>query len=166
MTRALVIGYGSIGQRHARVLTALGHDVAVMSRRAVEFPVRFGEMTAALTDFAPDYVVIANETSAHRAVLAELERSGYGGTMLVEKPLFERVCSGDHIDIPRVFVAYNMRFHPLLRRLREWLCGREPISATIRVGQHLSTWRPGRDFRTTYSARRELGGGVFARFKS
>ena len=31
--RALVLGYGSIGERHSRVLSALGLDVAVVSRR-------------------------------------------------------------------------------------------------------------------------------------
>jgi predicted dehydrogenase len=57
-------------------------------------------------------------------------------------------------------VAYNLRFHPLLLRLKQWVARHEPVSATIHVGQHLSQWRPDRDFRETYSASRALGGGV------
>ena len=32
--------------------------------------------------------------------------------------------------------------------------------ASVYVGQHLSQWRPGADYRSGYSARRSLGGGV------
>ena len=50
MTRALVIGYGSIGQRHVRVLEDLGHEVAVASRRAVEHPHRYPHLASALDE--------------------------------------------------------------------------------------------------------------------
>jgi predicted dehydrogenase len=33
-------------------------------------------------------------------------------------------------------------------------------SASFVVGQHLADWRPARDYRTTYSAHRNLGGGL------
>jgi len=42
--KVLVIGYGSIGQRHARVLTELGCHVAVMSRRPIEFQPCYSEL--------------------------------------------------------------------------------------------------------------------------
>jgi predicted dehydrogenase len=160
MSRALVIGYGSIGQRHVRVLGDLGHDVAVVSRRAVDHAPRFETLAEALEAFAPDYVVIANETSAHRSALTALTDAGYAGLVLVEKPLFERGDAADRDETPDCFVAYNLRFHPLLESLRAWLRGRTAVAAWIHVGQHLSTWRPGRDFRKTYSASPELGGGV------
>jgi predicted dehydrogenase len=158
--RALVIGYGSIGQRHARVLEGLGHDVAVVSRRAVEHPRRFPELAAALATFKPDYAVVANETALHRQTFRALKAAGFGGTVLVEKPLFHDLAADDARAEPRTFVAYNLRFHPLLLRLRHWLGGRTLVAASIHVGQHLATWRPQRDFRQSYSSRRALGGGV------
>jgi predicted dehydrogenase len=158
--RALVLGYGSIGQRHARVLDALGHEVAVASRREVDHPRRYRDLGSGLSDFAPDYVVIANETALHRQAFRSLAAAGFGGTVLAEKPLFHDVAADDPATAARCFVAYNLRFHPLLLRMRHWLEGRAPIAAAIHVGQHLATWRPGRDFRASYSAQKSLGGGV------
>ncbi len=160
MTKALVVGYGSIGQRHARVLEGLGHAVAVVSRRAVEHPRRYPDLGAALADFRPDYAVIANETSLHRPTYRALKAAGFGGTVLVEKPLFHDIAAGDERAAPKTFVAYNLRFHPLLLRLRDWMQGRALVAATVHVGQHLATWRPQRDFRQSYSSQKALGGGV------
>lgn len=160
MARALVIGYGSIGQRHARVLEGLGHEVAVASRRTVEHPRRFPDLAAALAGFRPDYAVIANETSLHRPTFRALMERGFAGMVLVEKPLFHDLAADDDRDVPHAFVAYNLRFHPLLLRLREWMQGRTLIAAAIHVGQHLATWRPARDYRQSYSSQRALGGGV------
>ena len=158
--RALVLGFGSIGQRHARVLEDLGHEVAVASRRAVDHPRRYPDLMAALSGFAPDYVVIANETALHRSAFRILAAAGFDGKVLVEKPLFHDVAVDDPATAPNSFVAYNLRFHPLLLRLRDWLDGRRPVAAVIHVGQHLATWRPWRDFRESYSSQRALGGGV------
>jgi len=160
MTKALVIGYGSIGQRHARVLEGMGQEVAVVSRRAVDHPRRHAELASALSSFQPDYVVIGNETALHRPTWRELRREGFAGTTLIEKPLFHDLASDDEAAAPRAFVAYNLRFHPLLLRLRDWIRGRALLAATIHVGQHLATWRPQRDYRLSYSSQRALGGGV------
>ncbi len=160
MTRALVIGYGSIGQRHVRVLEGLGHEVAVVSRRDIEHRRPYRELGAALTEFRPDYAVIANETSLHRLTFRALEAQGFGGTVLVEKPLFHDVTADDERAAAGVYVAYNLRFHPLLLQLRDWIDGRALVAASIHVGQHLATWRPQRDFRLSYSSQKALGGGV------
>jgi predicted dehydrogenase len=160
MTKALVVGYGSIGQRHARVLEGLGHAVAVVSRRAVEHPLRYPDLAPALAAFGPDYAVIANETSLHRPTYRALKAAGFGGTVLVEKPLFHDLAVDDARAADRAFVAYNLRFHPLLLRLRDWMQGRTLVAASIHVGQHLATWRPQRDYRQSYSSQKALGGGV------
>lgn len=161
MTRALVIGYGSIGQRHARVLGALGVEVAVVSRRTAEGMMTvYRDVDAALTARTPDIAVVADETARHRASLAALRAGGFAGPVLVEKPLFERVMPDDARTEGTVFVGYNLRFHPLARALKEWLAGKRAIAAHLHVGQHLADWRPGRDHRTGYSAKAELGGGV------
>jgi predicted dehydrogenase len=60
-------------------------------------------------------------------------------------------------------VGCNMRFHPGLRQLKRLLADRaigKVIAARVEVGQYLPDWRPWEDYRQSYSARRELGGGV------
>lgn len=153
---AAVIGHGSIGARHARVLEELGCAVTIISRRDPEFR----SVAAAIDRHRPQYVVIANETSGHLDTLRELASAGYGGVVMVEKPLF-----GEPAPIPgnrfaRGHVGYNMRFHPLTRRMREFAAGEQLLAAQAYVGQYLPSWRPGTDYRQSYSASRARGGGV------
>lgn len=158
--KALVIGYGSIGSRHARVLSELGCDTAVISRRSVDFPVVFGEMESALSRHQPEYLVIANPTNQHHQVLQMLAAAGYSGRVLVEKPLF-----GGSMSVPlnafrSLSVAYNLRFHPLIQRLHDLLAGETVISVQAYVGQFLPDWRPATDYRCSYSAKAAEGGGA------
>lgn len=160
MNRALVIGFGSIGQRHARLLTDLGCSVAVVSRYPVKGFPGYADVADALTAHLPDYVVIANETAKHMPAVRSLAVAGYRGRLLVEKPLSDRRVEWPQAKFAHVGVAYNLRCHPVLLALRDRLAEEEPILITVRCGQHLSEWRPGRDFRRGYSASRDQGGGV------
>jgi predicted dehydrogenase len=158
MTRALVVGYGSIGIRHAQWLKELDCDVAVLSGRAIEFPRLYKALDEALSTHDPDYVVIANTTAQHESTLRELLTLRFQGKILVEKPLFK---DSTDLALPtdvECYVAYNLRFHPLLQRLRSLLNDRKAIQVQIEVGKYLPTWRPGEAIR--YSGNAEQGGGV------
>ena len=158
--KALVIGYGSIGSRHASILDDLGCRSAVVSSRNVPVDLRFTSIAEAMREFAPDYAVIATETARHAEGIAELAKAGFRGTLLVEKPLFHQVEKLTPYPFERAFVAYNLRFHPLLQRLRELLQQETIISVQAYVGQYLPSWRPGRDYRGVYSSEKQAGGGV------
>lgn len=157
---ALVIGYGSIGARHARLLLELGCHTAVVSRREVDFQVPYLDLAEALVAEHPDYVVIANATSRHHDTLLELAQLGYTGTVLVEKPLFSHWAKLPSLPFGKVFVAYNLRFHPIIQRLKSLLEGEVILSVQAYVGQYLPDWRPASDYRASYSANSEQGGGV------
>jgi predicted dehydrogenase len=60
-------------------------------------------------------------------------------------------------------VGCNMRFHPGVRALKEVVDTGTLgaiLSARFEFGQYLPDWRPSTDYRTSYSARSELGGGI------
>jgi len=63
----------------------------------------------------------------------------------------------------RALVGFQFRFHPGLqqvaRLLAEGAIGR-PLSARANWGEYLPGWHPWEDYRQTYSARSDLGGGV------
>ena len=158
--RALVVGYGSIGQRHARRLASLGCDVGVCSRRDVNAQPLFSTLTHALAEFAPDYVVLASQTDEHAGNLQDLASAGFTGSVLVEKPLFDHPSPLPDHRFAALNVAYNLRLHPLIVRLRETLVGQKICSFQVYVGQYLPTWRPGTDYRQSYSASKSQGGGV------
>jgi len=158
--KALVIGYGSIGERHARLLGQLGMSVAVVSRRPVEAPNLYPSIEAAMTGFAPDYVVIASRTSEHRDDLGALKDTGFDGILMMEKPVFDNGDGGAEGLAGPAYAGFNMRFHPVLRRFRELVAETTPFAVQAYVGQYLPDWRKGADYRERYSAIKALGGGV------
>ena len=158
--KALVVGYGSIGRRHCAVLQSLGLGVAVVSRQVLDQPLRFPTIEEGVHAFSPDYVVVANPTSEHLASLNVLTRLGYRGKVLVEKPLFAAPAALPAHAFESLSVGYNLRFHPLLTELRKRVAASPAIAAHVYTGQWLPDWRPGQDYRATYSARRAQGGGV------
>jgi predicted dehydrogenase len=164
--RVLVLGAGSIGARHARNLAAAGASVAI----ADPDPQRAASVDAAenvpfdLDRLAGyDGIVVASPTTFHRtqteAALAA------GARVLVEKPL---ALLDDSIESllaasDRIMVGYNLRFHEPNQQLVELVrVGRAGAVSSIRVwfGSWLPDWRPSVDYRQSYSARADLGGGV------
>lgn len=158
--KVLVVGYGSIGQRHARVLAEMGAEVAVVSRRDVDAERRYATIGDAVGDFGPAYVVIASRTSEHAGDMAALAAAGFGGLLLVEKPLFDGGTEVPENAFARIGVAYNMRFYPALLRFRELLAERTVFSVNAYTGSYLPDWRPETDYRQSASAKKADGGGV------
>ena len=157
---ALVIGFGSIGARHARILNELGCHTAVVSQRNIDFPLVYPGLTVALNAESPEVVVVANETSLHFQTINSLAGLGYEKSLLVEKPLF----SQKHEIVSNSFrhfgVAYNLRFHPVIQRLKSLLLDEKILSVQAYAGQYLPDWRSSRDYRSSYSASKRLGGGA------
>jgi predicted dehydrogenase len=172
--RVLVVGCGSIGQRHLRNLVALGtvevHATDLSSGRREEAQ-RIGatvhpDLDAALSA-SPTAVLICTPPVAH----VDPARSAVeaGAHLLIEKPiaaelegvddLLEAALRRDRV----VLVGYNLRYHAGLRRAKQLLddgaIGR-PLLVRAEFGWYLPDWRPQRDYRTTYSAQRALGGGI------
>lgn len=162
----LVTGYGSIGQRHSRILSDLGFSIAVVSQQAsILLPVYRTIRDAFQADPHPDYVLVANRTHHHYDTLCTLRQLGYEGTILIEKPLFHKPLKSLNVEkkppllLSNVFVAYNLRFHPALLRLRQLLREETIISVQVYAGQYLPDWRIA-DYRESYSAKHSEGGGV------
>ncbi len=157
---ALVVGYGSIGSRHAEVLARMGCRVAVVSSREGVAEDRYPDIASAVAGADPDYVVVAVPTARHAEALATLAATGYSGPVLVEKPLFEAVVPMPDNAFEAVYVGYNLRFHPVIAALRGVLDGSAALSVQAYVGQYLPDWRAGRDYRESYSASAAAGGGA------
>ncbi len=160
--RSLIVGYGSIGKRHAAVLEEMGCSVAVASRHAPQEQGRpvFRSVREAVERFVPDYTVVCTRTVEHADTLRELAECGFNGICLIEKPIFAG--TGQALEKPpfACVVGYPLRFHPLVSAAADILIGKRLLSLHAYVGQHLPQWRPGTDYRNCYSAQRAQGGGV------
>lgn len=165
--KVVVIGAGSAGARHVRTLRAAGAYVAVCDPD--------GERSAAagadevvpfdldhLGDF--DGIVVASPTAFHLQQAAAA--LGTGARVLVEKPLAASTSGLDGVLTQgrhRLMIGYNLRLHDPLRRfvdlVHHGVAGRI-WSARAWFGSWLPDWRPAVDYRSTYSARAHLGGGI------
>jgi predicted dehydrogenase len=161
--KCLIIGYGSIGQRHARILKLMGCDVSVVSAHGTSDYRCYDSVEGAFSSENFDYSIIANNTVEHYPLLISLEQLGFSGPILVEKPVFARVSERRDFR-PNIYVGYNLRFHPVMRELRKLICGKLCHTMTIHAGQYLPQWRPGSDYRKSYSASHSSGGGVLMDF--
>jgi predicted dehydrogenase len=158
--RVAVLGQGSIGRRHTGILRDLGCEVVTYD------PVAGSDAASekAALDGA-DAAVVASPSSEHeRQAVAAVSA---GVPVLVEKPLALDVDGADRVqraaDEANVAVdgAMNLRHHPGVAGVRAALGGvGRVVRASAWCGSWLPGWRPGADYRTSYSAQRALGGGV------
>ena len=160
MKKIAIVGYGSIGQRHAKNFRAAGVDVALVTKQSADGWDVFSDVASMLASFQPDAVMISNRTSDHLIAMTDLNRAGFKGLVIVEKPVFAKTENSGAFGFKDVRVAYNLRFHRVLQDLHSRLQGQKIVSAHAYVGQHLSTWRPHSDYRKGYSAKTDEGGGV------
>lgn len=166
--RVLVVGGGSIGTRHATILRDAGAEVFVTEPDA-ERRSRIAQLGLNTAAEGPgpepiDAAVIASPTSLHVGhAAAALERCS---RVLVEKPLAldgSQAALLADADDDTIAVAYNLRFHEPVRRFVDLVHGGAAGDlAFVRFwfGSWLPDWRPQNDYRESYSARRDLGGGV------
>ncbi|WP_270965645.1 Gfo/Idh/MocA family protein [Campylobacter upsaliensis] len=164
-SKALIIGFGSIGKKHFLALKTLGFEVSVVSKSANESLFKeFGEFEIYrslkgldLNEF--ELFIIANITTKHYKTLQFLDKRLKNKSILVEKPLFEKNYSFKESGKNRIFVAYLLRFHSVIMQLRELLKDEKPYFASLECDSYLPKWRSV-DYRQNYSAKKKLGGGV------
>jgi predicted dehydrogenase len=157
---ALIIGYGSIGARHARIISNMS-DFDSLTVLSSQENLSFNTVTHLkdIIKINPDYIIIASSTSLHFKQLKFLEDNFVRKIILVEKPLFHQF---NELEVSKnsVYIGYNLRFHPMIKRIKDTCTGRKLWSIYAFCGSYLPDWRPGRDYRETASAKKETGGGV------
>lgn len=185
--KILIVGLGSIGQRHLRNLrTLLSDEVEILAYRVrklshvitptmqidadrnVEREYRvqvFGDLELALEE-KPDIAFICNPSSLHVPVALDCVRAGCD--LFVEKPLSDRLTGLPELQTlvekqcRIVMVGYQHRFHPCVLRMREivgnGLLG-NLLGVRAAVGEYLPGFHRYEDYRQGYAARADLGGG-------
>jgi predicted dehydrogenase len=170
----LIAGLGSIGRRHLRHLERLGerdillyrtHQSTLPDDELAGYPVET-DLGAALAH-KPNAVIISNPTSLHLDVAIPAAEAGCN--ILLEKPVSDSLERLDELKSAaeatgaQILVGFQFRYHPGLEKTAEILksggLGR-PLSFRAHWGEYLPDWHPWEDYRKSYSARKDLGGGV------
>ncbi len=173
----LVVGTGSIGERHARCFLGTGRArvsiveinaqlrAAICQRYDVLGFASLDEALAARPALPLDLAVVA--TPAHLHVDQATRLAARGLHVLVEKPLstgiegIDELCRVARQQSAVVGVAYVYRNFPALGALRDAIhAGRfgSPLELVVVSGQNFPTYRPA--YRETYYASRQTGGGA------
>lgn len=174
--RVVLTGAGSIGRRHAQNIRLLEPDahILVVCQRAEsrQWAADFGAQAVASVQAAleagPQIAVVCSASAAHARELAILA-SGVAA-LYIEKPVVTDAAALQSIralldggwDKPTV-VGCNLRYLGALQKLKHACDAGEAgslASASLCVGQWLPDWRGRRDYRQSYSAHRDQGGGV------
>ncbi len=166
----VIFGLGSIGRRHAGILRKhFSHDLAAFrSRRSgARRPVagiREIYTWQELEAFRPDAAFITNPTYLH--IPTALRCAGLGMHLFIEKPLSHslegiarlgRICRRKKLSC---YVAYGLRFHSVVQRLRQKIKGKKIAHVRIVCSSYLPDWRQGPQARQAYSGKAKEGGGV------
>jgi predicted dehydrogenase len=170
-----IVGLGSIGRRHVRILKSLRPDLIMAAYRTNK-----GGLRGSLDDVFNlerdvflaqhfDLVVIANPSALHLDSLAMVLSANPKATVLVEKPF----CLPEEMEAARLLMAGYpqarvlpgccLRFHPAVAVLREEIQRAglgKAVECHAHFGSYMPGWHPYEDYRTTYAARRSMGGGV------
>lgn len=168
----LVIGGGSIGQRHIQNILSLGHtdiefydvDKNNVKKIAKKYSVK---PLYSLTFNNPDCSLICTSPNTHIEIAKKcLENKSH---VFIEKPL-----SNSRVGIStisklakkrrlQIFVGYVFRFDKGLKKINENLQRKiigNIISYDAYEGWFLPNWRPWQDFTKSYTSLKKLGGGI------
>lgn len=109
-----------------------------------------------------DVVFVTNPTSMHYETLEKFCKNTK--SFFIEKPVFDSTSVDEAIFEKlkgiKSYVACPLRYNAVLQYIRESVNPKDVIAARAISSSYLPDWRPGQDYRKTYSAHRELGGGV------
>jgi predicted dehydrogenase len=171
----LIAGLGSIGRRHFRNLVALGEkDIVLLRTRKstlpddelAGYPVET-DLSEALTKHKPDAVIVANPTSMHLDVAIPAAEAGCA--ILLEKPISDSLERVEELQQAarksgsKMLVGFQFRYHPTLNKARELIQSNalgKILTVHAHWGEYLPQWHPWEDYRQSYAARADLGGGV------
>ncbi|CAM4192547.1 Gfo/Idh/MocA family oxidoreductase [Campylobacter armoricus] len=155
--KALIIGFGSIGKKHFLALKELGYEVDIVSKTYKQRNF-FHISEVNLKEY--DLFIIANITTEHFKTLKFIDENVKDKIILVEKPLFEKYKKFIPSLNNQIYIAYLLRFNPLVKDLKSIVQNDQDIYfAKFVCSSYLPNWR-NCDYRQNYSAKKELGGGV------
>ncbi len=162
----LIVGYGSIAKKHINALNAIADNFTIYAlRRKKENLENITEITS-LTEINSklDFAIISNPTALHFETIKSLVHLSI--PLFIEKPVINNLENAkellDILDNHKTYIACNLRFHPCINYFKtELLPNINKINeVNFYCGSYLPDWRPNQNYKKSYSANEDMGGGV------
>ncbi len=168
--KVLIIGLGSIAKKHIVALREIDASVEIIALRSSKEALSIDNIrnvydwkSVALE--RPDFILISNPTALHFETLKEAK--DFSIPLFIEKPLFPNIGDSQKALVENIvnrniptYVACNLRFLDSIQKASEIITNERINEVNVYCGSYLPDWRPNVDFRTIYSANKEMGGGV------
>lgn len=169
------VGLGSIAKRHIKnvcdYISSCGSTYSIdLYRSNLDHPIaeEIQPLVAASYLYSGevqrdyDMVFITNPTSLHLETAVKFRP--HTKALFIEKPVFDGLDVDEDIiktldEIPS-YVACPLRYNPVLQYVKQNIDVTKVVSIRAMSSSFLPDWRPGQDYRQTYSAHADMGGGV------
>ena len=160
MNKIVIIGYGSAGRRHARIINNnfKNIEINILTKQRIKKFRSFKNLNE-IKKINPDYIIIASETIKHLNQLKYLEKNFKNKKILIEKPLFHK---SNNLIFKRnnIFINYNLRFNPYIQKLKKFLDKKFIYDIKLITNSYLPNWRKNISYKKNYSVDKSKGGGV------
>ena len=167
MKNVLIIGTGSIAQKHIKILLNLGYSIFVYSKNNKNF---FKKETKVikitnlkkLTNF--DFAIVANKTSEHLQILKTLINNKIH--IYCEKPIFHKKFNYNHLrnKIKKNKIifhnGYQLQNDDKNNYLKKKLKKLKIKSFQVSIGHDFTKWRKSKVLKNSYYSNYKRGGGV------
>ncbi len=187
--KILFLGLGGVGQRHLRNIDLLSkgtnNEYLTVSKKKQKFEISnqldinekinifqkyklktFISIEDALLE-KPDLTIISTPSSLHyeQAKLALLS----GSHVFVEKPVTmnskecEKLIELSKNTNKKIAISFQLRFTPWINEIKQIINSEEfglPVFVNCCVSEYMPLWHKYEDYRNSYAARKDLGGGV------
>ncbi len=167
--KVIFFGLGSIGLRHASILNqSFNHQLFAFrsdktkDKNQLKLPQIYTWKEVEI--LKPDIAFITNPTSLH--IKTAQKCADLGIKLFIEKPIGDSIKGLDNlINVIKnqkltTYIAYNLRFHPVINRLQKYFQKNKMLHAKIWTTSYLPNWRKGEDYKKSYRTNKHLGGGV------
>lgn len=164
------VGIGSIAKRHIRNLRSICNDRGISLtidalRRNLKQVDGVDRIYTSVAELSIDYdvIFITNPTDLHLETLKVLQE--HGKHFFIEKPVvtIEQINEAKQFSLKPnsvYYVAAPLRYNAIIQWVKDNVDLADVISVRAISSSYLPDWRPGQDYRQTYSAHKDMGGGV------
>lgn len=160
MKKAVIIGYGSIGDKHLKVLKRIKYfnQIYIFSKRKLNIRYLIQNWTE-LEKINPDYFVISNESKLHVKTFDLINEKFKKKKIYIEKPLDVKFSKPRLKNGNKAIIGYNLRQHPGIKKLKLLTKNRKIINVEAKCSSFLPNWR-NRTYLKTSTAFKEKCGGI------
>ena len=132
----LVIGSGEIGKKHILSLRSISKKLRIVKINSRDLKIILKQRKKYF-----ELIILCSPSSEHLQHFRIIEKNISKTKVLIEKPLFNRFYKISKNLKNYYYVGYNLRHHPILKFLKDYIKNKKIFSIYILCTSYLPFWR-------------------------